>query len=267
MKTIIVPTDFSTAADMAIAYAASLAMVTGSTILLLSVYQLPVTMNDFPVLMVSVDDLKTAADAGLRRIKEEAQKEFTAIQFETESRLGHAGEEIEAIAKDLDILCIVIGTQKVSGLENFLQGNDAVSLMKNSLYPVIAVPEGTTATAPKNIVLAVDDTDKEKIPVQKISYLVTALKAQLHIVHVDTKDEELISAQSLMEMFSPLQTTYHVIKSSDVTEGLTNYLAESNADLLMLLPHKHILFKRLFSKGHTAEIMGEVSLPVACIRG
>ncbi len=97
--------------------------------------------------------------------------------------------------------------------------------------------------------------------------MVTELKAQLHIVHVETKDEEALSAHSLLEMFSPLQTTYHAIKSSDVTEGIANYLSESSTDLLMLLPHKHKLFERLFAKGHTAEIVEEVSLPVVCIRG
>ena len=202
MKTIIVPTNFSAEANTAIAYAASLAMVSGSTILLLSVYQLPVTMHDFPVLMVSVDELKSAADAGLSRIKEEAQKQFTALQFETESRLGYVSEEIEAIAKDWDIFCVVVGTQKLSGLENLLQSNDAVSLMKNSLYPVIAVPEGIAAKAPKNIVLAIDDTDSEKIPVQKISAFVTALNAQLHIVHVELIDEEPIATNNLLESFS-----------------------------------------------------------------
>ena len=266
MKTIIVPTDFSPAADAAIAYAAGLATVTGSTILLLNVYQLPVTMNDFPVLMVSVEDLKSTADTGLSRIKAEAQKRFASISFKTESRLGDASEEIEMIAKEQEVFCIVTGMQKLSGFENFLLGNDAVSLMKNSAQPVIAVPEGAIAVAPKNIVLAVDNADLEEVLVQKISLFVNAFKAQLHIVHIETGDEDpLTSQQSLTELFAPLATTYHTIKNSDVSEGVANYVSQSGADLLMLLPHKHNLYERLFFKGHTVEIIGEVSLPVVCI--
>lgn len=266
MKTIIVPTDFSPAADAAIAYAASLATITGSTILLLNVYQLPVTMNDFPVLMVSVDDLKTAADTGINRVKAETQKKFPAIKFETASRLGDASEELEAIATDRDTLCIVTGTQKLSGLENFLLGNDAVSLMKNSSHPVIAVSEDSVSAAPKNIVLAVDNTQAEEIPIQKIASFVTALQAQLHIVHVQTDDEEVpTSQQSLTGLFAPLRPTYHAVKNNDVTEGIKNYLSEGGADLLLLLPHKHNLLERFFFKGHTSEIVGEISLPVVCI--
>jgi nucleotide-binding universal stress UspA family protein len=266
MKTIIVPTDFSPAADAAVAYAGGLATVSGSSVLLLRVYQLPVTMNDFPVLMVPADDLKTVVDSGLSKVKAEAQKKFSTINFETESRLGDVREEIEVIIKEQDIFCIVTGTQKLSGVENFLQGNDAMALLKNSPQPVVAVPEGSTATTPKNIVLAVDNTVVDEIPAQKIFSFVTALKAQLHIVHVQTDDEEIpTSQQSLAKLFTPLSITYHAVKSNDVTEGIKTYLLESGADLLMLLPHKHNLYERLFFKGHTAEIVGEVSLPVVCI--
>src|ERR1700710_1805413 len=107
MKTIIVPTDFSPAGETAIAYAVSLARVTGSSILLFNVYQMPVTMNDFPVLMISAENLKSRADAGLSDVKKEASKNFPDVNFETESRLGNAEEEIEAAAKERETICIV----------------------------------------------------------------------------------------------------------------------------------------------------------------
>ncbi|HZH64572.1 MAG TPA: universal stress protein, partial [Flavisolibacter sp.] len=62
MKAIIVLTDFSSAADAALSYAASLASATGSTIFLLNVYQLPITMNELPLMMIPVNDLKATAD-------------------------------------------------------------------------------------------------------------------------------------------------------------------------------------------------------------
>jgi nucleotide-binding universal stress UspA family protein len=266
MKAIIVLTDFSSAADAALAYAASLASATGSTIFLLNVYQLPITMNELPLMMIPVNDLKATADTGLSRVKAEAEKKYAGVSFKMESRLGDAGEEIEAIVKEQETLCIVTGTEKLSGFENFLLGNDALSLMKNSSHPVIAVPEGTTATAPKNIVVAIDDSDADEIPVQKIMSFMDALKAQLHIVHVQTDDEEMpTSEQRLAELFAPLPTTYHAVKNNNVAEGIKSFLLENRADLLLLLPHKHNLFERLFFKGHTAEIVAEVSLPVVCI--
>jgi nucleotide-binding universal stress UspA family protein len=265
MKTIIVPTGFSTPTDTAIAYAASLARVTTSSVLLLHVYQMPVNMNDFPLLMIPVDDLRKSADAGLDGAKKEAKIKFADIQFETESRLGNSEEEIEAVAQERATLCIVTSTQKLSGLETFLMGDEALSLMKTCSHPVIAVPEGAAAIAPKNIVLAVDLTHVDEIPVQKIIAIVDALKAHLHIVHVEIDEEEPGLLQNLMKKFAPLEATCHAIKNTGVAEGIKNYLLKSDADLLMLLPHKHNFYERLFFKGHTAEIVNEVSLPVLCI--
>lgn len=265
MKVIIVPADFSPASETAIAYAVGLAQAANASVLLLHVYQMPVTMNDFPVLMVSAEDLKKTADTGLAGAMEEAQKKFPQAHFETESRLGDSEEETEAVAKERDALCIVTGTQKLSGLENFLLGNDALSLAKACRHPVLVVHEGLEINAPKNIVLAIDLEHIDEVPVQTISAFVQALKAQLHIVHVATEDEKNTSLQYLMDKFAGVPMSYHAVQSHEVSEGIKMYLSQSRADLLMLLPHKHNFIERVFSRGHAAEIMAGVSLPVVCI--
>ena len=74
MKTIVVPTDFSASAEHASIYAAELAKSINATVLLLHVYQMPITMSDFPVLIISAEELKNNADKGLQRAKEAAEK-------------------------------------------------------------------------------------------------------------------------------------------------------------------------------------------------
>ena len=88
MNTIIVPTDFSPAADNAAEYAAKLAQRLNASVLLLHVYQLPVPMTDYPVLMVTVEDLKKGAEEGLNRTLEAAQLKYPGVHFQVESRLG-----------------------------------------------------------------------------------------------------------------------------------------------------------------------------------
>jgi nucleotide-binding universal stress UspA family protein len=73
MKTILVPIDFSPSSDNAMNYAAYLAAKVGASLLLVHVYQIPVSMNDMPVLMVSAEELKNSADKGLQKAQEELQ--------------------------------------------------------------------------------------------------------------------------------------------------------------------------------------------------
>src|SRR5207253_1314058 len=74
MKTIVVPTDFSAPAENAMLYAGQLAKDTGASLLLLHVYLIPIGMDDMPMPMVSAEELKKIADAGLVRAKELLQK-------------------------------------------------------------------------------------------------------------------------------------------------------------------------------------------------
>ena len=67
MKIILVPTDFSASAENAMVYAGHLARKLDASVLLLHVYQIPISMNDVPVMMVSAEELRHNAEQGLDR--------------------------------------------------------------------------------------------------------------------------------------------------------------------------------------------------------
>ena len=69
MKTIIVPTDFSPIATNAMNFAAEMAVNINASLMLLHVYQVPVSMTDVPVVLVSADELKKESEAKLQEIK------------------------------------------------------------------------------------------------------------------------------------------------------------------------------------------------------
>ncbi|RYZ26982.1 MAG: universal stress protein [Chitinophagaceae bacterium] len=263
MKTIIVPTDFSTAAEHAALYAAELAKAMNASVLLLHVYQLPITMNDFPVMIVSADELKKNADAGLRRVQEEMQKKVSGVNFEMESRMGDVVQEIENACADRDVVALVAGTKDLGSFERFLTGNTTLSIIKNCTYPVIAVPEDAVLKTPKRVALAVDLSHADEIPVQKITELTQSLKAELHVVHVE-QEGETKPEQALPDNLR--NATYHSFKDEDVAKGLAHFVADKAIDLVIVLPHKHNLYERIFFKGHTKDLIQSIPVPVLCIQ-
>ena len=68
MKTIIVPTDFSPAAENAMKFAADMAVNINASVLLFHVYEIPVSMTDVPVVMVSADELRKNSESKLSEI-------------------------------------------------------------------------------------------------------------------------------------------------------------------------------------------------------
>ena len=263
MKTLLVPTDFSVSAEHATQYAAQLAKALQATVLLLHVYQLPITMTDFPVMMVSTDELKRNADEALRRAMEAAQQASPDVAFEMESRMGDVVQEINDACEKRDVVALVTGTKDLSGIESFLIGSTTTSLVKHCEHPVIAVPEKSAVKLPAKIALAVDLDHRDEIPVEKINVLVAALQAELHVVHVEEDGRRLTDADLPAGLSI---TTSHSLKEHDVTEGLQHFTDQHNIDMVMVLPHKHSLYERLFFKGHTKGLINAMPVPVVCVR-
>jgi nucleotide-binding universal stress UspA family protein len=202
----------------------------------------------------------------MQRTIEEAQKAHAGIHFEAESRLGDIATEVEEVCNERNPFAMVVGTKDLSGFERFLFGDTTASLVRNSSYPVIAVPEGSKAGTPKNIVLATDLLNIDEMPTQKITAIARQLNATLHVVHVDTKNEEAGSPEHLLQKLNEVNASFHAVQEDDVTEGIRQYVENNRADLVLVLPHKYNFYERLFFKGHTQGILQAVPVPVMCLR-
>jgi nucleotide-binding universal stress UspA family protein len=267
MKTIIVPTDFSSTADNAMHYAAMLANELNAGILLVHIYTVPVTMNDMPVMMISAEELKHGADDGLERCKAEIQKESEGLPVKTESRLGDLVSELEDICKDVDPLFIVMGTHGGSNFEQLMFGSSAWSAIKNISYPIIAVPANYKHTNHHNIVLAADMDEVQTKTMQQIMNVVQLLNAKLHVVHVKVdKEEDDGVLPPLIHQLSPVAPTYHLIEDENINDALNSYIKNVAAGLLIVLPHEHNLIESLFFKMHTKDLVRNSPVPVLCIR-
>ena len=101
MKPIIVATDFSASAEYAMQYAARLATQLHTSLHLLHTYQMPVSMSDMPVMMVSVEELKNSTDRSLQQAAEQLQKSFSGLDVHTEGRLGDLVEELNELCDSM----------------------------------------------------------------------------------------------------------------------------------------------------------------------
>lgn len=261
MKTIIVPTDFSAPAENAMLYAGQMAAGIHASVLLLHVYQIPVGMNDVPVLMVSTDQLKTNAETGLLRAKELLEKNYDSINVQTESRLGDVIDELQDVCKKTDPLFVVIGKHGASGVEQILFGSTSLSIIRHTTYPVIVVPGQFHNYEIKNAALAIDASLKNG-SLEKIHSIVNKLKIQLHAIHIK---QEKTSSLQLNKPPAELNWKYTTIYSHEFVHGIESYIREKKIDLLIILPHKHNLIERIFFKTHTKELLKKITIPIMCV--
>jgi len=258
MKTILVPTDFSPAADNAMLYAANLASVIKASIHLVHVYQIPVSMSDVPVLLVSVEEMKNAAEKGLEKSKELLLKSFPGVDVRYEGRLGNIADEVNSLCKEIKPLTLVVGKHGATGMERILFGSTTLSLIKHAHCPLIAVPDKETHKPISNIALAYDGSGLNGLE-QKIREFVQLVNARLHVIHVQVSGKETPGIKELLPELSPLHQT---IRNEEFVSGIEKYIHAHHIDMLMVLPHKHNIIERLFYRTHTSEVLQKVNIPI-----
>src|SRR6185295_4060963 len=116
MKTIIVPTDFSEISSNAIDYAVDLAKATGCSILLFHAYQVPVSMTDVPIVLLSVEDLQKNNESKMDEVKRSLQERTgDSIKVYAETKLGDTVDELEEVCDKVKPFAVVMGTKGATG--------------------------------------------------------------------------------------------------------------------------------------------------------
>lgn len=188
MKTIIIATDFSPAAFNAAEYAANLASSVNAGLLLLYVFDMPVSYTEVP-LIIDYYAVQRDAETKMATIKEELiNKSAFAGQVQTEVRIGRFYSELESVCERVTPYMVVMGSQGTSASERIFFGGHAVYAMKHLQWPLITVPPHAAYAGCKNIGLAFDF---EKIPeeslLEKVKGLAEDFNAVIHVLNTETE--------------------------------------------------------------------------------
>src|SRR5690349_23065390 len=98
MKTIIVPTDYSPAAANAVNYAADMALALKADLLLVHIFQIPVSVADVPLALVSVEDMQKTEDEKIASLEADVEHITSGkINITTDARMGSVVDEMEDI--------------------------------------------------------------------------------------------------------------------------------------------------------------------------
>lgn len=273
MKTIIIPTDFSPAANNAVNYGVDMALAINASILLLHVYNIPIAYGDVPVALLSVDEMKQAADQNIERLKKNLEHVTSGkLKISTETRLGNVVDELEQICKNIQPFAVVMGTTGSSAVERTLFGSNTLTAIKHLAYPVICVPKGKEyGKGIRKIGLACDFREVvETTPVSEIREFVKEFHAQLFVLNVDHDNQQLrpdTPEQSalLKAGLEEIHPEYHFITHRDIEEGINEFAEKNDLDLVIAIPKKHKLLEGIFKKSTTRQLVFESHVPVMCV--
>jgi nucleotide-binding universal stress UspA family protein len=269
MKTILIATDFSKASRSASLYGWQLGMAMKANVILFTAY--PVS-HPIGALNVKVPPFDPRMQAEKKLVDEsDLIVNGDGSQMDIICEEGVAHDMILTIAAEKGADLIIMGMNGSGRNFKKLLGSTTTSLIKDSKIPVLVVPEEATFTALKHIVYASGVFMDITIgPIDQIGWLTNFFNSKLFVVRV-VKDsyeevrESVNTPQNLRKELKKLATTFDFPVNTNITYGLNDFIKEQSIDLLVMSPHKHEWFDRIFQRNETMDMIFHSHIPLLVI--
>jgi len=283
MKNILVPTDFSPAADCAARYALNLAPFLKANITLCNAMLIPVNAIAAAQVAWPLETYDEIKNEVTEQLKHEAEtlktwlieradvfpKEFRPDISYT-SEVGEVTDVIRNIVDTYYISLLVMGMSGKGGLERFFMGSTSREVIKKADFPVLLIPPGYSFRSIKKIAFATNFDKGDVNVLHTLACFAKALGAEIEVCHIsDNKFEETKEKYDadifIMEICNKVnyqKIHYNHIKSRRVNEGL-NWLHEhGGVDMIVMVHRPHHLLADMFLSSHTQALAKHVSLPL-----
>lgn len=263
---ILLPTDFSKNAWLAIKYATRLYAADACDFYLLNVFSAPKNLMDSLFNMVegdpSYETAKTASEKELTNIvdllklsaEENSDHTFTII-----SKFNDIVEAIKNVVEEKDIEIVIMGTKGASNRRDAIFGSAAIYTMeKVRNCPVLAIPENAPHTLPKEIVFPTSyKTHYKRRELQYLTSIAKKCNATIAVLHIS--DKELNKTQKerqelLKEIFGDVSYSFHTLPVNSVNNAVNIFADSRDSDMIAFINKKHSFFGSVFTNPLIKEV-------------
>jgi nucleotide-binding universal stress UspA family protein len=268
MKTILIPTDFSAAANNAAEYAAHIAKDLETELLLLHVYHVPLPVANGTSVIISEDELQREKESELRRLAAHLRK-ISNLNIRCKTVMGFAADEI--LNEEKNVSYIVMGMQGAGGLSETLMGSITTTVMHRTHTPLIIVPAKVSYRQPKQIVFATDyDRDTNMHTLDPLITLMKPFESKLYVINVKEKQEvsdidETIAGLRMETKLRDVEHIYHFPEKKDLVEGINEFVLSNKADMVAMVPHRYGLLEGLFHKSISKRVAFHTQVPMLAL--
>lgn len=276
MNKILIALDMGPLSYNQLVYALRWAETLQSQLHVIHVYQIPVVSADSFVYVPdasSLEEIRKTKKDNLQTLIHQVIHDTKINQPATlDCVFGQPSEVIESIAKENHCDLIILGLHNQSYLAERLLGSTTTFLFRHGSIPVLAIHQESHLVELKNILFAYDRKPfSNKSILQPLVKISEAFDARIHIVTIETEIEDfpLISESLIDEKLDAMpdlnRVSYHVVQKENVVDGLKEYCAQHDIDLIVLVPRKHHFFERLVTESSSKKIAYHLDIPVLAL--
>jgi nucleotide-binding universal stress UspA family protein len=272
MNTIVVPTDFSQAAEHAAFYAAELALKLSAAIELVHVSILPLTASEIPLPPGSATNNPDESGHALKELKAKLEsrshgKLNISFRTSTDSFLF----ELDRLNHRKDVFAVVMGASGISATAAFFIGSFSLAATKYLECPLIVVPKGYHFRSIEKIGFACDmDNVLDHIPIRGIRTVFDNFNAKMEVLYVSDPGETMLpevlrESRFIQICLAHYQPEIKILTNEDVRDGLNDFAVRTGIDLLLILPKERNFIDRIFHKSISKGMALHPGVPIMIV--
>ncbi len=178
---------------------------------------------------------------------------------------GNLVDEMNRWIDQEQIDLVIVSNHGGDFLTNIL-GSNTVKVIQHAHCPVLSVPEHSSFHPYQRIAWAVDLKQIHPGTWNYLTTFVQSFQAHLDIVHVREKSKKYERLpETMYSGWHAFPHRFFTIFSSDIEKGIEEHIDSYKNDLLVLLPHAHPFFDRLFQKSITRRVAYQAMIPLLTI--
>lgn len=277
MKKILVPTDFSKPAQIAIDVAADIARKAKAELILLHIVE-EASGGSFniegQVSSVAEDwEDKIFTMRLIERNKKQLAKiaedsKLSGIKVTQELRLGTPFHGMRTIITDQKVDLVVMGTSGRSQIEEMIIGSNTEKVVRHANCPVLTVQKKPLRSDFKNIVYATSMGKDEEVFSRIVRKTQQLYDATVHLVRINTPgnfQRDAIVKKYMQDFAKKLQLknyTMNVFNDLTEEEGIVYFADSINADMIAMATHGRTGFAHVLAGSIAEDVVSHSKRPV-----
>ncbi|HNX44143.1 MAG TPA: universal stress protein [Bacteroidales bacterium] len=189
-------------------------------------------------------------------------------------REGKVYREIIDEAKEMNSICIVMGTHGASGFEQFWIGSNANRLISVSHCPVITLRSGISIKHDlERIVMPLDSTLDTRQKVPFTAYLAKLFEAEIHILKLYSNKVKAVQhtideyAEQVIQYLDEEEISYVLdsVQADNLTVATIDYAEKVKANLISIMTEQETKMYNLLIGPYAQQMVNTSPFPVLSI--
>lgn len=267
MKTIILPTDFSTVADNALSFANSIANRTQSRIILLHTYHAPVLtpMSGGYAQAAPTEDIERELAEKLHHQCQNLSRNYPNVQYESKLLNGLLVDVLPAYAKEAGADMIVMGTDGAHGLKQLLVGTRSAEILAEAKCPVLIIPAEAHFKGLEQIVFAADLHTEPSADMYSVIDLARTFQAEISFLYVPINGQTEFSDEDWEKFYQKMaynKISFHIHQGNRIEDSIQTFADKQSADLIVMINHRRRFLDELLVVSQTKQMAYHTKIPL-----